>query len=245
MLAAGRSGHGLSAALAAVLAMLLHMPSGIAHTSCPAPWGASGNATFYDAASGVNTCTLGNGNGMTAALSPADYGNSEHCGECLEVSGPLGTVVVKVTDKCPGCAPGNLDLSAPAFAAIADPADGVASIRWHRVACPVSSDVAFRFQGSNPYYIKLQVRDHRYGVQSMALQPASGSAYQTMNRSSDNFFVTSPATPVEGAFKVRLTSTSGEALEQTIGGIDNNHVITGTDQFRDCGLIFSKSLEGH
>ena len=229
---------------AAIVTLLVQVPPGIAQTTCPAPWGAQGSATYYDASSGVNLCTLDIGNGMTAALSPADYGNSEHCGECLQVAGPLGTVIVRVTDKCPGCTAGNLDLSAPAFAAIANPADGIASISWHRIACPASGNMAFKFQGSNPYYIKLQARDHRYGVVSMALQDSGGSAYQTMARSSDNFFVVSPAAPIDGAFKVRLTSTSGEVLDQTLGGIDNNNVIAGTDQFKDCGLIFRDGLEG-
>lgn len=215
-----------------------------AQSTCPAVWGDHGNATFYDA-TGPNNCTLDVGNGLTAALSDADFGDSAHCGECLQVSGPQGTALVRVTDRCPDCAAGNLDLSATAFAAIADPNAGIVAVSWHRVDCPVSGNLAFQFQGSNPYYIKLQARNHRYGVASMELEDSATSSYQAMTRTTDNFFqLASPATPVSGSLTVRLTGTSGEKLVQTISGIDNSNIISGSAQFADCGLIFRDGFEG-
>jgi expansin (peptidoglycan-binding protein) len=57
------------------------------------------------------------------------------CGQCLLVTGPNGTVKVRVVDVCPGCARGDLDLSAQAFAAIASPDLGRVKVRWYVSAC--------------------------------------------------------------------------------------------------------------
>ena len=57
------------------------------------------------------------------------------CGQCLLVDGPNGSVKVRVVDVCPGCAFGDLDLGAQAFAAIAAPELGRVRVRWRVVPC--------------------------------------------------------------------------------------------------------------
>jgi expansin (peptidoglycan-binding protein) len=73
------------------------------------------------------------------------------CGRSISVTGPKGTVIVKVVDRCPVCnsvsennpihdknnilvlsfLQGDLDLSPAAFNQIADPTDGRIPIDWH------------------------------------------------------------------------------------------------------------------
>jgi expansin (peptidoglycan-binding protein) len=71
------------------------------------------------------------------------------CGRLISVTGPKGTVIVRVADRCPECKPvseiilllnkilncfffsqGDLDLSPAAFNQIADPTDGRIHIDW-------------------------------------------------------------------------------------------------------------------
>ncbi|KAG0006577.1 hypothetical protein BGZ65_006435 [Modicella reniformis] len=75
-----------------------------------------------------------------AALNKPDFGSyrrlsrSPACGQCLQVTGPNGTVQVQVVDMCPGCKSGSVDLSPSAFSKIADLDKGRVPISWER--CP-------------------------------------------------------------------------------------------------------------
>ncbi|KAG0258754.1 hypothetical protein BGZ95_004880 [Linnemannia exigua] len=75
---------------------------------------------------------------MIAALNKPDFGNfarastSPACGQCLQVTGPNGTVTVQVVDMCPGCKSGDVDLTPGAFAKIASLDAGRVRISWRR-----------------------------------------------------------------------------------------------------------------
>ena len=44
-------------------------------------------------------------------MNEQDYGTADFCGACVEITGPNGVVKVKIIDRCPECAPGDIDLS--------------------------------------------------------------------------------------------------------------------------------------
>lgn len=95
----------------------------------------SGEATYYDA-DGTGACGSPTSNAsLVAAMNGVQYSKAV-CGKCAEVKGPLGSVVVKILDKCPGCSEGDLDLSETAFVKIAKKIDGRVKITWHYVTCP-------------------------------------------------------------------------------------------------------------
>lgn len=95
----------------------------------------SGEATYYDA-DGSGACGFPKGTDfMVAAMNGAQYSKSV-CGKCVEVTGPLGKVTVKIVDLCPGCKRGDLDLSQTAFQKIAKLSAGRVKISWHYVPCP-------------------------------------------------------------------------------------------------------------
>lgn len=94
-----------------------------------------GEGTYFDV--GLGACGQYSVNtDYVAALNHVQFGDyvngalSPACGMCLEVSGPLGAVRVKVVDKCPGCQKGDIDLSPTAFEAIARKDDGRVKITW-------------------------------------------------------------------------------------------------------------------
>ncbi|CAF3951366.1 unnamed protein product, partial [Rotaria sp. Silwood2] len=100
-----------------------------------------GDATYYSVSVGYTACgTMHSDSEYIAALNAAQFdpytpnGNPNRnslCGKLVNVVGPLGTVTVKIVDKCPGCKYGDLDLSEAAFrVAIGDFGIGRARITW-------------------------------------------------------------------------------------------------------------------
>jgi len=114
----------------------------------------TGDGTFYDA-DGSGNCSFDPSPDdlMVAAMNQTDYAGSAACGACAAIDGPDGSVVVRIVDRCPECSPGDIDLSADAFARIAAPVAGRVAIRWRYVACAVVGPVRYRFkEGSNPFW---------------------------------------------------------------------------------------------
>jgi expansin (peptidoglycan-binding protein) len=71
------------------------------------------------------------------------------CGTCAEVTGPSGTVTLRIVD--PECASGDLDLSPAAFDQIAERALGRVAISWQEVPCEVTGPLVFHVDsGANP-----------------------------------------------------------------------------------------------
>ncbi|KAJ2956943.1 hypothetical protein NQZ79_g7294 [Umbelopsis isabellina] len=100
----------------------------------------SGDGTYFNP--GLGSCGVTNDDeDMIAALNAPQMGsypnpnNNPNCGKYAMVHGPKGSVRVKnfypaVTDTCPPCLKGSLDLSPAAFAKIADLAQGRVHITW-------------------------------------------------------------------------------------------------------------------
>lgn len=95
----------------------------------------SGEATYYDA-DGTGACGFPASTDFSVAAINDEQYSKANCGRCVEVTGPKGTTVVRIVDKCPGCDRGDLDLSKTAFSKIANLSDGRVEIAWHFVACP-------------------------------------------------------------------------------------------------------------
>lgn len=95
----------------------------------------SGEATYYDA-DGTGACGFGKSTDfLVAALNKVQYTKAE-CGKCARVTGPKGSVTIKIVDLCPGCGDGDLDLSETAFKQVANLDDGRVEISWHFSTCP-------------------------------------------------------------------------------------------------------------
>ncbi|HTJ80909.1 MAG TPA: expansin EXLX1 family cellulose-binding protein, partial [Polyangiaceae bacterium] len=80
----------------------------------------SGDATYYDFADGSGNCSFPAtpDDLMVGAMNHTDYADSAVCGACADVTGPNGTVHIRIVDQCPECPQGNIDLSPEAFAVI-------------------------------------------------------------------------------------------------------------------------------
>jgi expansin (peptidoglycan-binding protein) len=190
-----------------------------------------GVATFYDA-TGAGNCSFDPSPNdlMVAAMNAAQYDNSAVCGECVAVTGPMGTVTVRIVDQCPGCESGHLDLSAQAFAMIAMPSQGRVSITWQPVSCVVLGPIQYHFKdGSNPYWVAIQLRNTRLLVQSLEAQ-VSG-AWMPLARQSYNYFVASSGLG-PGPFTLRVTAVDGQQLTDANIPLMVNQSVAGAAQFR-------------
>lgn len=198
-----------------------------------------GIATFYDA-DGSGNCSFDKSpsNLDVAALAMPEYDGSASCGACLRVIGPKGEVTVRVVDSCPPCEKSNvnLDLSASAFAKIAEPRQGRVAIKYQLVSCPTSGNLAYHFKdGSSKYWTAIQIRNHKVPVKQ--LEYKKGATFVAMEREDYNYFIdTKGVGDQPNGLTVRLRATDGQVVEETLlkanaGTIPSNEVVQGTKQF--------------
>jgi expansin (peptidoglycan-binding protein) len=215
------AGGGLLAAVAALVLLLLFGPAsgGAACAAVPdrAPAG-SGTATYYTPAGGGGNCSYVGppADDLYVALGPAEYAAGAACGGYLDVTGPKGTVRVKVVDQCPECGTGHLDLSKAAFTRIGAVTAGVIPVSYRPVRDPkVPGPLAVRVkEGSSRYWLGLLVIDHGNPLASVEVR--YGGGWQALRHTDYNYWLAeSGAGP--GPFTVRVTDTAGHQV--TAAGI--------------------------
>ena len=175
----------------------------------------SGQATQYAYVPGTGNCELGGDvSEPTVAISTVDYAGSAACGRCMRITGPIGSVVARVVDQCPTCAPGSIDLNAAAYAAIGNSPPFLAPVTWHFTPCPTTGPIRVGIApGSNAFFLQVKPIEHRYGI--AALELLTGSGFIPLPRTTAHRFqATSPTVPVPIAspFTIRLTDTNGQQV---------------------------------
>src|SRR5262245_15070364 len=193
----------------------------------------AGDGTYY-AADGTGNCGFDASPSdlMVAAMNGVDYNTAAWCGACLEVTGPMGKLVVRIVDQCPGCAHGDLDLSPQAFQMLSPLAAGRIAITWHEVAYNVTGPIAYHFKdGANAYWTAIQIRNHRYPIGKLEAQV--GGAWQAIPRVDYNYFVESSGLG-PGPYALRVSDTRGHVLEDSAIALGDNVTRTGAAQFPTC-----------
>ncbi|MFE9869725.1 expansin EXLX1 family cellulose-binding protein [Micromonospora sp. NPDC005686] len=151
----------------------------------------SGKATFYDSEGAGGNCSRPGApaDRLYVALGPSEYASGASCGGFLDVAGPRGTVRVLVMDQCPECAPGHLDLSAEAFARIADPVQGVVKITYRAVVNPsLPGPLTFRMkEGSSQWWFAVLVGDHGNPLRSVEVR--QNGSWRTAQRQDYNYWL--------------------------------------------------------
>jgi expansin (peptidoglycan-binding protein) len=192
----------------------------------------TGEGTFYGA-TGEGACSFdASADRMVAAMNLTDYAGSAVCGEVVTIAGPRGSVTVRITDLCPECAPGDIDLSAEAFAKIADPVAGRVPISWQVVAANLSAPVQYRYkEGASRYWTAIQVRNHRLPIARLEILPSGSSTWIDVARTDYNYFVYATAIP-SGALQVRVTASTGAVLQDTLPEPQSGLLVDGAAQFQ-------------
>jgi expansin (peptidoglycan-binding protein) len=165
-----------------------------------------------------------------AALSVTDYGNSAMCGACAEIHGPDDKkVVVRIVDSCAGCTAEQLALSKETFSNMGASDYLQVTVRWQYVTCPVVGPLRYRFkEDSNPYWVAIQVRNHRLPIQKLEWQ--KDGAWLDVPRQDYNYFV-EPSGMGPGPVRVRVTASDGQQLEDTLPQVIQAIVVDGAAQF--------------
>ena len=172
----------------------------------------TGEGTYY-AGDGSGNCSYDAGGAgvLYAAMNEADYENAATCGGYVRATGPDGTVTVKIVDRCPECAAGDIDFGPEAFDLIADPVDGRVPISWELVSGGNIGNVQYRVkEGSSQWWLAIQPRNHRNLVTKLEIQTSDGS-WVVLQREQYNYFV-APSGLGVGPFTVRLTDNHGQQL---------------------------------
>ena len=214
-----------------------------------------GRATFYDAANpaggkvagGYDNLSNSDALAKTTAINNVQWNGSEAAGGFLEVSGPkqregAEPITVQITDLLYERADG-LDLSAEAFAKVADPISGIVNVEYKLVGPEDSFKTPYGYtigegivvEGipeSNPWYGALRLNNHRYPVESVDLL-AEGGDTVPLDRGDDNRFVLNNSSGIYGEQDLLVTDIFGQQVtldDINITGGTSNDVVTG-EQF--------------
>ena len=144
------------------------------------------------------------------ALSHVEYGTADACGGYLDVTGPGGTVRVLVTNQCPECRVGHLDLSKTAFARLATLEVGRVAVSYSLVRNPpLSQPIAVRVKtGSSRWWLQIQALDHGNPLAGFELLTADG--WRSLVRTGDIYWMAENPGPGDGPFSVRITDIYGQ-----------------------------------
>jgi expansin (peptidoglycan-binding protein) len=218
-------GLGAGGVVAAVAAVILALGIGQAAGSraCAsvvadaAAGGAAAQTATHYVLTGLPNCSYSPpADGLYVALPAPEYAGAADCGGYLEVSGPDGSVRVKVIDQCPECAAGHIDLSETAFARLAPLSAGLVHVSYTPLADPalpgpVSLEVK---QGSSQYWLALLADNTGNPLAKVQVETASG--WLSLARASYNYWIAASGAG-QGPFTVRLTDTQGHQV--TVSGI--------------------------
>ena len=187
--------------------------SGSTTPSCGSRPTRTGDGTSYTG-DGTGACSFAARTDLLfAAMNAPDFDHAAVCGICVRVTGPMGSVTVPITDLCPECATGALDLSPTAFTQIAQLSAGRVPISWQEVPCDVTGNVVFHVdQGTNPYYLEINVRNHRNRVVSLERRLADGS-WHALARRDDNVWTESPSDAPLSTAHLRAIDVRGDVVE--------------------------------
>ncbi len=154
--------------------------------------GYTGQATFYDSAGKGGNCSYpaSPADQLYVALSPGEYAAAGACGGYLDVTGPKGSVRVKVMDQCPECKAGHIDLSQQAFARIGTPSAGIIKVSYRLVRNPpVPGGLTYRVkEGSSQYWLALLPDNHGNPVSRLEVRSSSG-AWVALQHADYNYWI--------------------------------------------------------
>jgi expansin (peptidoglycan-binding protein) len=170
-----------------------------------------GRATFYG--SGPNpgmNCSFPAGipaDNLYTAAGPSEWAGSGGCGGVLEVTGPKGTARIMVTDQCPECEPGHLDLSQESFAAVngGSLAPGIIEISYRAVRNPpLPGPLTIRIkEGSSRYWTAFLVINHGNPLASVEVSTEDGG-WRPLEHTAYNYWLAQDGAG-PGPYTLRVT----------------------------------------
>ena len=196
----------------------------------------TGEATYYTFASGAGACMFDStpNDLMVGAMNRIDYAGSALCGACVRVTGPKGTILIRVVDLCPECPRGNIDLSPLAFSGIGDTSLGHVPITWSIIPCGYTAPIVYHFNdGSSQWWTAVQIRGSRNPIFSLEYR-TSQHLFQNVQRADFNYFI-EPSGMGPGPYTFRVTDAFGHVLVDSAISLVVDGDVSGHAQFPPCG----------
>jgi len=194
----------------------------------------SGTSSWFDAiAQGGSSKTTGacrwvkstSDINVAAYSAPTTPEMCVNCGNCFNVTGPVGSVVVRIIDYCDTtqgqCTTGFFTLDKVPYVVIAgSTGTGSVSIKYFPVQCPVQGTLQYLFQsGVDQWYVSINVANERYPLQSVEIM--HGGQWQPLPRASYNYWYYNPTgTPQTFPTQIRVTDTLGQQIVDTLNSED-------------------------
>lgn len=192
----------------------------------------TGEITFYDDV-GDGTCMFGvTGEVDVAALAIGSWDSANWCGACADVTGPKGTVRVRVVNQCPSCGgTWDLDLNREAFLKIQEEKVGRYSVSWSFVACNITTPVTYRFkEGSSPGWVGVLVNNLNLPITKFEWS-TDETTWTEAKRQSYNYFESASGFGPTYVY-VRITAVDGQVLKDRLPVARPALVVTGTANFK-------------
>lgn len=167
------------------------------------------------------------------------------CGRCLRVSGPDGSVIVRIVsvDNLPTMGDLDLALSGPAYNAVFTGPAGIVGVGWHSVECPDTGPVTLAHM-SYSTALQLYVRPDNYRTAIGSISVDLGQGPVAMARSPFNVFATPTIPSSPGPHDFTLTDVHGRAVTATGVTLDPGGPAQPADgQFPACGTLFTDGFE--
>ena len=204
----------------------------------PTDFSFSGDATAYGGNSNSGFCGFKEksflySNKMQVALNEVQWNNSLNCGRCVNIKYENNPPVkALISDKCPECKYGDLDLFLEAYSTIIKKSPGREKIQWNFITCNefVDQNIRFRIDYINQYWLSINPENFLCGISNMEISFNDkwidlDRTDNTMNGLYFNYhgFVQVP-------FKLRITSINNEKfITQNYNKIE--HILSTNFQF--------------
>src|SRR4051812_39572876 len=191
----------------------------------------TGEATYYNEADGGGNCLFDPTpqDLMVGAMNHTDYANSAICGAFVELTGPNGTITIRIVDQCPECPAGNIDLSPLAFSKIAELIKGRVPITWKIVSPDISGPIRYQFKdGSSQWWTAVQIRNHRNPIAKF--EYLKNGQFTAVPRVDYNYFVESSGMG-PGPYTFRVTDIYGNVLTDSGIALNVGGEVAGGAQF--------------
>lgn len=175
-------------------------------------------------------------NKLEVALNNVQWNNSLNCGRCVNIyykNNP--PVKALISDKCPECKYGDLDLFLESYSKIIQKDPGREKIKWKFISCDEfiekeNKNIRFRIDYINYYWLSLNPENFLCGISNIDI--SFGNNWIQLERNDNsmnglyfnyNGFITTP-------FQLRITSINHETLiTQNYHKID--HILLTNFQF--------------
>jgi expansin (peptidoglycan-binding protein) len=197
----------LSAALG--LALVLQN-SGSACAAPPSTTLKKGIATWFNPNGSKGSCNYPSlpADDLYVALGREQFTSAAACGTYIDVTGPKGKARVKVTDACPDCKVGHLDLSHTAYRKVAGEG-GLADISYKAVPnAPVPGPLSVRIlDDSSQYYIGVLIDNHSNQLASVQVAGKGRGFTRAVRQDWGYWVIESGAGP--GPLRIKISDVYG------------------------------------